>query len=61
MPPPALYDLDSLDFENPAYDLDEIRPGISVTDACIGWATTEVALREFATTITQALQSRNDS
>jgi len=25
MPPPALYDLDSLDFDNPAYDLDEIR------------------------------------
>ena len=42
-------------------DLDEIRPGISVTDACIGWATTEVALREFATTISQTLQSRNDS
>ena len=42
-------------------DLDEIRPGISVTDACISWATTEAALREFATTVSQALKSRNDS
>jgi len=42
-------------------DLDEIRPGISVTDACISWATTEAALREFATTVSEALKSRNNS
>jgi len=32
-------------------DLDEIRPGVSVTDACISWESTETALRSFANSI----------
>ena len=32
-------------------NLDEIRPGVSVTDACIGWESTEAALRLFANSI----------
>ena len=32
-------------------DLDEIRPGVSVTDACISWKSTEAALRSFANSI----------
>ena len=32
-------------------NLDEIRPGVSVTDACIGWKSTETALRLFANSI----------
>ena len=32
-------------------DLDEIRPGVSVTDACISWKSTEAALRLFADSI----------
>ena len=32
-------------------NLDEIRPGVSVTDACISWESTEAALRLFATSI----------
>jgi len=32
-------------------DLDEIRPGVSVTDACIGWKSTEIALRLFVNSI----------
>ena len=32
-------------------NLDEIRPGVSVTDACISWESTEVALRLFANSI----------
>ena len=32
-------------------DLDEIRPGVSVTDACISWKSTETALRSFANSI----------
>ena len=32
-------------------DLDEIRPGVSVTDACISWKSTEKALRSFANSI----------
>ena len=34
-------------------DLREIRPGISVTDACISWESTEVALRRFAKSISK--------
>ena len=32
-------------------NLDEIRPGVSVTDACISWESTEAALRLFANSI----------
>ena len=32
-------------------DLDDIRPGVSVTDACIGWKLTKTALRLFANSI----------
>ena len=39
-------------------DLAEIRPGVSVTDACISWTTTETILRAFAETTRSALQSR---
>ncbi len=39
-------------------DLDEIRPGVSITDACISWPNTEQALREFAANIGAALKSR---
>jgi 3-deoxy-7-phosphoheptulonate synthase len=41
-------------------DLDEIRPGVSVTDACISWPTTEAALREFAAAAGPSLKSRSD-
>lgn len=39
-------------------DLEEIRPGVSITDACIDWATTEIALRELAASVGPALKSR---
>ncbi|MBE9031234.1 3-deoxy-7-phosphoheptulonate synthase [filamentous cyanobacterium LEGE 11480] len=39
-------------------DLEEIRPGVSITDACIGWETTETALRELAASVSSALKSR---
>ena len=39
-------------------DLDEIRPGVSITDACINWDTTETALRNLAAEIGPALKSR---
>jgi len=41
-------------------NLEEIRPGISVTDACISWPTTEAAVREFAAAVSPALKFRND-
>lgn len=41
-------------------DLDDLKYGVSITDACIDWATTEVVLREFAGSISQALKSRFD-
>ena len=40
-------------------DLDEIKYGVSVTDACISWETTEVLLRKFAAAIAPALKSRS--
>lgn len=40
-------------------DLDEIRPGVSVTDACISWDTTESLLRSFAEKVREPLQSRS--
>ena len=39
-------------------DLSEIRPGVSITDACIGWATTESALRKFSQSVGLALKKR---
>lgn len=39
-------------------DLDEIRPGVSITDACISWETTEVLLRKFAKETSAALKNR---
>ncbi|MFK7863598.1 MAG: 3-deoxy-7-phosphoheptulonate synthase [Pseudohongiellaceae bacterium] len=40
-------------------DLSEIRHGVSVTDACIDWATTESILRKFAADISSPLKSRS--
>ncbi len=40
-------------------DLEEIRPGVSITDACISWETTENVLRDFADKVRQPLQSRS--
>jgi 3-deoxy-7-phosphoheptulonate synthase len=39
-------------------DLDEIRYGVSVTDACLGWDATATLLREFSASIHSALSSR---
>lgn len=40
-------------------DLDEILPGVSITDACIGWEDTEMVLRKFAASVRDSLQSRS--
>ena len=40
-------------------DLEEISPGVSITDACINWGTTESILREFAKQVSPALKSRS--
>ena len=40
-------------------DLEEIRPGVSITDACISWPATEAALREFCASVSSALKSRS--
>jgi 3-deoxy-7-phosphoheptulonate synthase len=39
-------------------DLDKIQYGVSVTDACIGWETTETLLREFSKSVDVMLKSR---
>ncbi|MEQ8954643.1 MAG: 3-deoxy-7-phosphoheptulonate synthase [Gammaproteobacteria bacterium] len=39
-------------------DLSEIRYGISITDACIGWTATEVLLRDLAAQVAAPLKSR---
>lgn len=39
-------------------DLSEIRPGVSITDACLGWEGTEAALREFAASVSKSLKGR---
>lgn len=39
-------------------DLSEIRYGVSITDACIGWETTEAVLRSFAAQVGPALKAR---
>lgn len=40
-------------------DLSEIKHGVSVTDACINWQTTETILRTFAGEISSSLKSRS--
>lgn len=39
-------------------DLADLKYGVSVTDACIDWSTTETLLREFAGSISKSLKSR---
>ncbi len=39
-------------------DLEEIRYGVSITDACVGWEATEVMLRRFAEVVKSALPQR---
>lgn len=39
-------------------DLAEIKPGVSITDACIDWATTEAVLRDFASHVAPVLRER---
>ena len=40
-------------------DLNEIRYGVSITDACMNWETTETLLRSFAARIKPALKARS--
>lgn len=40
-------------------DLTDLKPGVSITDACIDWPTTESLLREFAASVGASLKSRN--
>ena len=40
-------------------DLGKLQYGVSVTDACIDWDTTEQLLREIATTVAPVLEERN--
>jgi 3-deoxy-7-phosphoheptulonate synthase len=42
-------------------DLDEIQYGVSVTDACIDWPTTETALRKLAERVGPALRKRHSA
>jgi 3-deoxy-7-phosphoheptulonate synthase len=39
-------------------DLDDLKYGVSVTDACIDWPTTDMLLREFAQSISASLKTR---
>lgn len=39
-------------------DLADLKPGVSITDGCIDWATTESLLREFAAAVAPALKAR---
>jgi 3-deoxy-7-phosphoheptulonate synthase len=39
-------------------DLDDLKYGVSITDACIDWSTTETLLREFAGSLSESLRSR---
>jgi 3-deoxy-7-phosphoheptulonate synthase len=39
-------------------DLTDLKPGVSITDACIDWETTESLLREFAMRVSPALKTR---
>jgi len=40
-------------------DLEEIRRGVSITDACVSWETTEKILRDFAAEVGPSLKSRS--
>ena len=40
-------------------DLDDLKYGVSITDACIDWPSTEILLREFAGAISEFLKSRS--
>ena len=40
-------------------DLEEIRYGVSITDACLGWEATESLLRKFAGAVKEPLKTRN--
>ena len=42
------------------HDLSEIRPGVSVTDACISWKSTEAALRRFAKSISKKIYENKE-
>lgn len=44
--------------QNIPADLDDLAYGVSVTDACINWATTEASLREIADAVRETLPSR---
>ena len=39
-------------------DLSDLKAGVSITDACIDWETTEALLREFAASVAPALEAR---
>lgn len=39
-------------------DLRDIKPGVSITDACLGWDTTASCLKEFAETVRESLKAR---
>jgi 3-deoxy-7-phosphoheptulonate synthase len=38
--------------------LSDLKYGVSITDACIDWSTTETLLREFAGSLSESLESR---
>lgn len=40
-------------------DLDDLKYGVSITDACIDWDTTDKLLREFAASISDSLKKRS--
>ena len=40
-------------------DPSQVKPGISVTDACLGWEATETALRDLRDKIKHVLPERN--
>ena len=39
-------------------DLADLKPGVSITDACLGWEITESCLREFAASVGAPLKKR---
>ena len=42
-------------------DLSDLQYGVSVTDACMDWGTTENSLRELAQTLQSTLRHRRDA
>jgi 3-deoxy-7-phosphoheptulonate synthase len=42
-------------------DLEEIRYGVSITDACMGWEVTEQLLRDFASQVAPVLSQRTEA